>query len=219
VFRRRIAHGKHRRHHSATGNEISARDLYPYSASFYMAAYREYQISVAAINSQASMSDRERSSARIRLFEQRSRARWALAARGAESLPFAVQMLRSSDAVEREDGRALLGLVAKEENAPDILVGMLADSEDSELSCYLVTLLGEQPIVRTLSLLMAVVSDPDTAVGTKQAAREALTLLSSPPDDSEVLQENPGSISPELDQEVLEISVTRVTELRRTVAG
>jgi hypothetical protein len=184
-----------------------------------MAAYREYQISVAAINSQASMSDRERSSARIRLFEQRSRARWALAARGAESLPFAVQMLRSSDAVEREDGRALLGLVAKEENAPDILVGMLADSEDSELSCYLVTLLGEQPIVRTLSLLKAVVSDPDTAVGTKQAAREALTLLSSPPDDSEVLQENPGSISPELDQEVLEISVTRVTELRRTVAG
>jgi hypothetical protein len=184
-----------------------------------MAAYREYQISVAAINSQASMSDRERSSARIRLFEQRSRARWALAARGAESLPFAVQMLRSSDSIESEDGRALLGLVVKEDDAADFLVGMLADSEDPELSCYLVTLLGDQPQVRTSSLLTAVVSDPDARAETKQAAKEALALLMGPPDDSEILLDDPGSTSPELYYEVPEDSVTPATWLRRTAAG
>jgi hypothetical protein len=176
-----------------------------------MAAYREYQISAAAINSQTTMSDRQRSSARVRLFEQRSRARWALAARGAESLPFAVQMLRSSDSVEREDGHALLGLIVKEEDAADFLVGMLADSEDPELSCYLVTLLGEQPRVRTSMLLTAVVSDPDTTAETKQAVNEALALLIGPPDDSEILFANPVSTSPELDQEVFEVSVTPAT--------
>jgi hypothetical protein len=143
-----------------------------------MAAYREYQISVAAIDAQTSMSDRERSAARVRLFEQRSRARWALASRGAEALPFAVEMLASSDSEEREDGRALLGLVVNEDDAADFLVEMLAESDDPDLSRHLVRLLAEQP--RAIPLLTAVISNPETRPETKQAVGEALAILIIP---------------------------------------
>ncbi len=124
-------------------------------------------------------------------------------------------MLRSSDAEEREDGRALLGLVVIEDDAADFLVGMLTDSDDPGLSGYLVTLLAEHP--KAVALLTAVVSNPEVRSETKEAAARALVPLTIP-DNWQFAQSDGDSWVAEPDQEPLEIQITPATERYRTLA-
>jgi hypothetical protein len=177
-------------------------DRFPYPAAFYMTAYRSYQMSAAAVNSETSMSGRDFEAARVRLIEQRSRARWALASRGTESIPFAIRMLESSDSDEQDDGRVILGLVGRDDAAIDVMVEMLADSDDRHLRSCLVRVLTDQPNERALLRLTALVMDASTSTEMKNAAIKALGLLGRRP-------ESPKVDKPDVNREVARMHLRR----------
>jgi hypothetical protein len=142
-----------------------------------MDAYRSYQMAAAAIDSGALMTDKEKSSARVRLFEQRSRAKWALASHGAESLLFAAQMLFSSDPEERDDGRVILGLIGSDDETVDKIASVMQGCDDPRMRRILISLLGEKRNGRAVPHLTALLMDPSIDSETKKAAMDVLDVL------------------------------------------
>jgi len=123
------------------------------------------------------MAEKDRSSAQVRLFEQRSRAKWALASHGPDSLPFAVQMLLSPDQEEREDGQMIVGLIGGDDDAIEKMVGLLQSTADPQIRHLLIAMLGERHNGRAIPYLTALLMDPRAGQETKQAATNALRIL------------------------------------------
>jgi hypothetical protein len=169
----------------SSAHAAAALHKYPYPASFYMDAYRSYQMAAAAIESGCVMGEKERSTARVRLFEQRSRAKWALASHGAESLPFAVQMLFSFDPEERDDGRVILGLIGSDDDAVDQIASLMQGCEDPRMRQVLISLLGEKRNGRAVPHLTALLVDPSIDPETREATMSALGLLTPSGAESE----------------------------------
>jgi hypothetical protein len=142
-----------------------------------MDAYRSYQTAAGTIRSRVQANSKELVGAGDRLFEQRARAKWALVCRGIESVPYAVQMLRSADPEERDDGRVILELIGGDDEVVHSLVALLDETSDAELSGYVVALLGELRNAGAVPRLTAIVLDSASDVAVKQAAMRSLGIL------------------------------------------
>jgi hypothetical protein len=163
--------------HPQKPDVITAGNRFPYPSSFYMDAYRSYQSAAGTLRSQTRANGKEVAGVGDRLFEQRARAKWALVCRGIESVPYAVQMLRSSDPEEREDGRVILELIGGDDEVVRSLATLLDETTDADLAGNVVSLLGELKNAGAVPRLTAIVLDSASDVAVKQAAMRSLGIL------------------------------------------
>lgn len=143
-------------------------------ASFYMDAYRSYQTAVAALLSSPPASDLELVNARAKLFEHRARARWALSARGVESVPYALEMLKSTDLEEREDARGILGRIGGDDRVIEALTDALEGATDSESVENLTIALGATGNLNATPVLVRILRHPETDEVIKSWAMESI---------------------------------------------
>jgi hypothetical protein len=153
------------------------RSGFTYHASFYMDAYRAYQAAMASLNSGPPLKEMDLVAARAKLFEHRARARWALAARGLESLPFALQMLRSADIDERDDARGILARMGSDDEIVDALLFELRQASEPGVFAEIIVAIGATGNTRVIPVLVAILRDPAVDQPSKFAAIRSLGKL------------------------------------------
>ncbi|MFZ0668155.1 MAG: hypothetical protein WAM97_20580 [Acidimicrobiales bacterium] len=139
-------------------------------ASFYMDAYRSYQTAMALLRECPPESEVDLANQRAKLFTHRVRARWALAVRGAESVPFAVEMLKGFDLEEREDGRGILSRIGDDDRVIDTLNVALSHASSREEFESLTVALGATGNLKATPVLIRILRHPDTDESTRSAA-------------------------------------------------
>jgi hypothetical protein len=164
--------------HAARCNESGPlRTGVSYQASFYMDAYRAYQAAMASLGSGPPLKDMDLVAARAKLFEHRVRARWALAARGLESLPFALQMLRSADIDERDDARGILARMGSDDEVMDALLLELRQATEPGIFGEIIVAIGATGNTRAIPVLVAILRDPAVDQASKSATIRSLGKL------------------------------------------
>jgi hypothetical protein len=152
----------------------SCRERFEYPPSFYIDAYRSYQAAAAAVRSDPLRTEDEFSTARAQLRERRARATWALAHGGLESIPFALQMLRSADVDERDDARGIFRQMGCRDQLVDSLIGSLGRTSDPEAVAAITLALGEMRNSRAIPILGSVL---DSGVADARIRWLAVTSL------------------------------------------
>ncbi len=152
----------------------SHRERFAYPPSFYIDAYRSYQAAAAAVRSDPLRTEDEFSAARAQLRERRARATWALAHGGVESIPFALQMLRSVDVEERDDARGIFRQMGCRDQLVDSLIGSLSRTNDPEVLATITQALGEMRNSRAIPVLGSVL---DSGLGDPRLRWLAVTSL------------------------------------------
>jgi len=151
-----------------------ARSGFDYPASFYMDAYRSYQSAMAALLESPPANEIDRLKARSLLYEHRARARWALATRGVESIPFALEMLRSSEQDERDDARRLFNRMGEDEQVLGALIVALEKSEEPDEIESLTVALGATGNPKAAPSLVRVLRHPGIHDQTRSSAIKSL---------------------------------------------
>jgi len=164
--------------HPASCDESGAvRSGFSYPASFYMDAYHAYQSAMTALTANPALKEMDLTTARAKLFEHRARARWALATKGLEALPFALQMLHSSDMDERDDARGILCRMGTDDEVVDTLLDALRDTADPEILADLIVALGATANARAIPALVSILRNPAMIDFHKSAAIKSLGKL------------------------------------------
>jgi HEAT repeat protein len=105
---------------------------------------------------------------------RRVMASWGLLARGAESLPFALQLIRSENVDAREQGAFLLGNMGKDPSTVDELLAMLDPERDDVVRDSVIISLGRMRSKRAIPTLARIMRDPDANFDTRWTAAESL---------------------------------------------
>lgn len=108
-------------------------------------------------------------------FSRRVMASWGLIARGRESLPYLMLMLRSSNADSREDAGGALGWLGKESSGVvgDLLTALEDEAEHQPRDSIVVTL-GAVKNPAAIPALAALIRSDDTDGDTRRCAVESL---------------------------------------------
>lgn len=103
---------------------------------------------------------------------------WALVARGAESVPFAMKMLASSDSDIREGGGGVLqGIGSAGAETVDIVIGHLRVEPDIQVRDALIEALGAMRSPRAIPMLAELVGDNELDDESRQSAISSLGKL------------------------------------------
>lgn len=148
-----------------------------YPTSFYMDAYRSYQAAAATVKAGPLKTESERSAAWEHLRERRTRATWALANGEEESIPFALQMLRSSDSDERADARVIFRQMGCRDQLVDSLVASLCRQSDPAAVADMTVALGEMRNEKAVPILRSVLDSDFADAGTRWLAVSSLGKL------------------------------------------
>jgi hypothetical protein len=108
-------------------------------------------------------------------FHKRVRASWGLIARGADALPFLIEMLRSTTPESREDAAGALAWIGT--SSPELasmLVDALRDAVRHEERDTILLALGELRAREAVPAVADVLRDPRADGDTRHAAAEAL---------------------------------------------
>ena len=105
---------------------------------------------------------------------------WALVARGAESVPFAMKMLASSDSDIREGGAGVLqGIGRAGAQTVDAVISQLRGERDIQVRDVLVGALGAMKSPHAIPVLAELIGDKDLDDDSRHGAVEALGKIVS----------------------------------------
>jgi hypothetical protein len=107
-------------------------------------------------------------------FARRVHGTWGLIAKGAESIPHALAMLRSKDSDAREDGAAVLGEIGKNGEVVEELLSALASELDTQARDSVILALGRMRNRGAIPALAALIEDESTDGDTRWTAVESL---------------------------------------------
>jgi HEAT repeat protein len=110
-------------------------------------------------------------------FERRVEATWGLIGCGADAIPYAIDMLKSSDAEIREDAGGILGALGREPEVVDAVIAALQSETDCQARDSLVVALGELGDRRAISHLASLIRSEDTDGDTRFTAAQSLGRL------------------------------------------
>jgi HEAT repeat protein len=101
-------------------------------------------------------------------------AAWGLLARGAESLPFAMQLIRHQHEDAREQGAFILGYLGKDQAIVDQLLKMLDTEIDDVVRDSVIIALGQMRSKLAIATLAKILRDPNANFDTRWTAGESL---------------------------------------------
>ena len=107
-------------------------------------------------------------------FARRVHGTWGLIAQGAESIPYALAMLKSKDSDAREDGAAVLGEIGKNGDVVEELLSALASELDTQARDSIILALGRMKNRAAIPALAALIKDESTDGDTRWTAVESL---------------------------------------------
>ena len=107
-------------------------------------------------------------------YRQRVHAIWGLIANGAKSIPFASQMIKSSNAESREDGAAILAEIGNIPEALQIVLEALTLETDVSARDSLILALGAMKNRSAIPTLAKFIRDENTDEDTRWTAVESL---------------------------------------------
>lgn len=107
-------------------------------------------------------------------FARQVHACWGLIANGAASIPFALEMLKSSESEAREDGAAVLAEVGRDQSVVQNLLDTLRSEEDAQARDGIVLALGTIRSKAAMPALVRIVEDESADGDTRWCAVEAL---------------------------------------------
>jgi hypothetical protein len=174
VFRRRTPTDVH----TACGQPGVPGDLrFGFPTSFYVDAYRSHRAAEAALD--AAQRNGENGSVAVvaQLSERRARAKWAIASRGVDAIPFVVQMLGSHDPEESDDAREILALMGNEDRIVDSLISSIANATDADSANTLIIALGATANPRGIPYLARILSAPGIDLTIMRTTIESIGLL------------------------------------------
>jgi HEAT repeat protein len=126
------------------------------------------------MHAQAMQDSRSREADSRLAFARRVHGCWGLIARGAESIPFALEMLASANSDAREDGAAVLAAVGRDDAVVERLLNALATEPDIQARDSIIQALGGLRNRAALPALVALVENEATDGDTRWTAIEAL---------------------------------------------
>jgi HEAT repeat protein len=110
-------------------------------------------------------------------FSRRVHGQWGLIGKGAAAVPYALSLLKRSQAEAREDGAAILAEVGKDETVVDRLIESLKSETDTTVKDSTVLALGRLKSKKAIPILAAVIRDQAADGDTKWTAVESLGLI------------------------------------------
>jgi hypothetical protein len=108
------------------------------------------------------------------VFELRVHAQWGLIARGKESLPYALGMLRSTDADVREDAGGIVQYVGRDPIVSKAILDQLVVETDPQAKDSLILALGALRARDAIPVLEAIIHDESADGDTRHTAAESL---------------------------------------------
>jgi hypothetical protein len=150
---------------------------FAYPASFYLDAYRSYRATATAADAARQDPELESFAVLDQLPERKARVKLAIASKGADAIPFVLQMLRSSDREERDDARGVLALMGGDSRVVDSLISSIARATDSETVTALVVALGATESPRSIPCLARILAAPGLDAPMVQATVMSLVAL------------------------------------------
>lgn len=107
-------------------------------------------------------------------WNKRTLGQWGLIAKGAAAVPYAMQMLKSSDPDEREDAGGILGWLGGDDSVVDAVLAAAEVESDRTAKDSLVATLGELGSKRAIPFLRRVLTDDDEDPDTADLAAHSL---------------------------------------------
>ena len=159
----------------------SSNQRFGFSALFYFDAYGSYRSSVQASDYLSHDPETDTFDLRALMPERRARVKLAIASKGPESLPFVLEMLRSTDPEESQDAKDVLALMGGDIQVTDSLVESIATATDLDTVTALVTALGATRNTRSVPYLARILRAPGIDDGTMRAAVASLGQLINRP--------------------------------------
>jgi hypothetical protein len=155
----------------------SSNHRFAFSASFYFDAYGSYRSSVRTSNTLSHDAETGTFDLRAQIPERRARVKLAIASKGSESLPFVLEMLRSTDSEESQDAKDVLSLMGGDTQVTDSLIDSIASATDLDTVTALVTALGATRNTRSVPYLARILRAPGIDEATLKAAVASLGQL------------------------------------------
>jgi hypothetical protein len=110
-------------------------------------------------------------------FNRRVHATWGLIAKGVEAIPYALGLLRRSEAEAREDGASILAEIGRDDGAVTELLESLKAETDQTSKDSLIAALGRLKARQAIPVLAAIIRDPSQDGDTRWTAVESLGLI------------------------------------------
>lgn len=169
---------RRRRHEiqSACGQTGPAsKQRFSFPASFYLDAYGSYRSAARASDALQQSSDLD--PVQAQLPERKARVKLAIASKGIESVPFVLQMLRSTDTEESQDAADVLALMGGDSQVVDALIESITGATDPDAVSTLVTALGATRNPRSIPYLARILRAPAVDDTIATAAVTSLGIL------------------------------------------
>jgi HEAT repeat protein len=110
-------------------------------------------------------------------FERRVEATWGLIGCGVDAIPYALEMLKSSDAEIREDAGGVLGALGREPEVVEAVIAALRSETDDQARDSFVIALGELGDRRAVPHLASLIRSEDADGDTRFTAALGLGRL------------------------------------------
>jgi hypothetical protein len=131
---------------------------------------RQHERAVALLASKAPLPPAKVSAA----YRDRVNATWGLIARGADAIPFALKMLKSSSADAREDAGGILAEISGDDGVVGALLEQLRVETGTQARDSIIEALGALKHAAAIPALAAIIRDPDADGDTRWAAVHSL---------------------------------------------
>ena len=128
---------------------------------------RQYEDAIAVLNAAQTGDATE-------AYRQRVEATWGLIAKGADAIPFALEMLKSKYADAREDAGGILGELGGDETVVTDLLAQLERESDNQARDSIILALGQLRSRKAIPTLHAIISNTEEDGDTRCTAIESL---------------------------------------------